>query len=328
MVASRITDPGQVLDQFEAFLAQHDSGKSSEPVDPGPRIPFVWPPHAVGRDYHITEKDWTESRRVTLFGEEVTLQIAKNTHGVFGRIEHIWSEAMGSSEADMFENLTKASQPWFDRMDSITKCLGREERYHGNLEDLEADELIMLLFCPNRDVANSAMIEIDKHASSGLYFPAMVRILQDRSHPYRRVGQWCVLDMFEDLPTFCKSKGDQITAISAIKNLIWDSKDDYARVVYKAGVVLGGHICTPESADALLACTEAPYKVGRRSAIHALFHLVEWMPEQKDRVVEQLQKVGSTDPIPELKEFAGLIAADITKGAHDHAIEPVFAEEK
>lgn len=41
--------------------------------------------------------------------------------------------------------------------------------------------------------------------------------------------------------------------VDAISRLMKeDSQDDIARTIYKAGVVLGGHLCTEEAADALL----------------------------------------------------------------------------
>ena len=43
----------------------------------------------------------------------------------------------------------------------------------------------------------------------------------DDRHPHRRSAQWCVLDMFEDLPSFCPTGEDQQAAIHAIQGLMW-----------------------------------------------------------------------------------------------------------
>src|SRR5690606_31653007 len=125
----------------------------------------------------------------------------------------------------------------FDRMDAITDCLGRDTRYHGHLDDLPPDDLIILLYCPDRDISYHALVEIEKHASSGLFTPALVRILDDNEHPYRRAAQWCALDIFEDIGAFCRTEEEQARVIKAIRDLIWRAEDDYARAIFKAGVV-------------------------------------------------------------------------------------------
>ena len=134
-------------------------------------------------------------------------------------------------------------------------------------------------------------------------------------------------DLFEDLPSYCVSEADEVQAVVAMKDLIWSAEDDYARTIYKAGVVLGGHIPYVYGGPTLLECLAAPSRIGRRSAIHGLFHVVEWIPEMRDRVVLALRSVAASDPEPALREFADLMASDIAEGANDHIQEPLFPGE-
>ncbi|MFX7934476.1 hypothetical protein ABTK33_20535, partial [Acinetobacter baumannii] len=87
----------------------------------------------------------------------------------------------------------------------------------GKIRDLAPLDLLKLLFCPDRDVARDAQIELETHARSGFFTPAMIVILNDETHPYRRVAQWCVLDMFEDLPHLTQSPEELDQAVQAIK---------------------------------------------------------------------------------------------------------------
>jgi hypothetical protein len=135
------------------------------------------------------------------------------------------------------------------------------------------------------------------------------------------------LDLFESLPDFCKQEDEELEAVRAMKELIWTAEDDYARTIYKAGVVLGGHIPYRHGGPTLLECLYAPSKIGRRSAIHGLFHVVEWIPEMRDLVVGALERVAATDTEPVLREFAASMAEDIAGAAQDHRVEPVFADE-
>jgi hypothetical protein len=116
-------------------------------------------------------------------------------------------------------------------------------------------------------------------------------------------------------------------AVQAMKELIWSAEDDYARTIYKAGVVLGGHIPHKHGGPTLLECLNAPSKIGRRSAIHGLFHVVEWLPSMREQVVEALRRHAESEPDSALREFSTLMARDIAAGAYDHIPEPVFAGE-
>ncbi|HLO97705.1 MAG TPA: hypothetical protein VK171_03830, partial [Fimbriimonas sp.] len=112
-----------------------------------------------------------------------------------------------------------------------------------------------------------------------------------------------------------------------MQSLLMDAEDDYARTVYKAGVVLGGHIPHRHGGKALLECLDAPSAVGRRSAIHGLFHVCEWVPSLTDEVVHALRAHGKSEVDPQLSIFSFAIAEDIVKGTVDHTPEPVFAFE-
>jgi hypothetical protein len=191
------------------------------------------------------------------------------------------------------------------------ECLEIEGRFKGHVGDLGPLEHLKLLYCEDRDVANEAREEIETHARSGLYFPGLIAVLDDRRHPNRRSAQWCVLDLFEALPTFIESEREELEAVRAMKGLIWDAEDDYARTIYKAGVVLGGHLPYTYGWPVLLECLHAPSKIGRRSAIHGLFHVVEWVPQMREQVVEALREVAANDPEPILRDFAAAMADDV-----------------
>lgn len=84
-------------------------------------------------------------------------------------------------------------------------------------------------------------------------------------------------------------------AVKAIRDLIWDAEDDYARTIYKAGVVIGGHLSEKYGAPVLLECLKCPSKFGRRSAIHGLFHVVEWVPAQRNDIVAAIRAAADAE---------------------------------
>ncbi|MDI9639337.1 hypothetical protein QPK87_19490 [Kamptonema cortianum] len=299
---------------------------STEAVKPSHREVFHWPPHAISYDYHVTPQQWTERTTIEVRGELLDVDLAHTEHGVFGRVENLWNEALADSVDEVLEALVEGCEPWFNRMDAVTEALGRTERYHGHFDDFHAGELVSLLYCTDRDVAHTALVEIEKHASSGVFLEAFLAILNDNRHPYRRSAQWCVLDMLEDVNAFAKTLEDRERIVHAIKNLMWDAPDDYARAIFKAGVVLGGHISDGIAADDLLALFHAPSKFGRVSAVHAVFHLCEWLPEKKDQVLAALEELIGREENLEIKEFAQCMAQDIASGATDHVPEPRFDE--
>ncbi len=302
-------------------------GGRTEAIKPGHAVAFHWPPHPISRDYHVVGSDWTASAELTVDHERFEVQIAHTAYGVFGRVEGIWNEARGDDVQEVLRRLELGMAPLFERQRTIAETLEREGRFTDTIRHLEPIDLLKLLYCADRGVTREAGTEIEAHASNRLFGPALIAILRDTSHPHRRSAQWVVLDLFEDLPSFCPTAEEQSLAVQAMKNLLWTAEDDFARTAYKAGVVLGGHVCTEEAANAVIECIEAPSKIGRRSAIHATFHLVEWMPELRGRVVDRLERQAETDPEPLLQKYASRMAKDIASEATDHVTEPLFEDE-
>lgn len=294
---------------------------------PAHRIKFHWPPHPISYSYHVLASDWTGLAQFDAHGEIFDVEVADTPYGVFGRCDSIWLEARGETKEEMLQNLRDMAEPLFRRQIAINRTLEQPGRFTGHIRDLSPLEHLKLLFCEDRDVANEAQSEIETHARNGCYFDGLIAILDDRRHPNRRSAQWCVLDVFESLPNLTIDADDVDQAVRAMKALIWDADDDYARTVYKAGVVLGGHIPDHHGGSTLIACLDAPSKIGRRSAIHGLFHVVEWIPESRDEVVSALKRVSHTDPEPLLRDFAASMAEDIADGALDHRHEPFFPDE-
>lgn len=310
-----------------AIKRANPSGIPVPPVDPGHRKPFRWPPHTVSRDFHVVPDDWKEISHHDFRGETYEVQWAETDQGIFGRVIGLWNEARGQSREEVLRNLEQGAEPWLNRMDIITEALGLPSRFHGYINELSSPDLAALLFARDRDVAYHALTEIEKRASQLQFADAFVEILSDTCHPYRRTAQWCVLDMLEDYRAFCRSEGEVQAVVDAIAQFMGETDDDYCRAVYKAGVVLGGHFCNEPAARALIRLLTAPSKIGRRSAMHAVFHLVEWLPDHRIEVVDALRKAAETESEPLLKDFALSQAKDIEAGATEHKEEPVFSEE-
>ncbi|MGE0001162.1 MAG: hypothetical protein AB7F50_00530 [Fimbriimonadaceae bacterium] len=293
----------------------------------GHRVPFHWPPHLLSGDYHIAPHDWSGRASFEDQGEVFAVELAHNSAGVFGRTVGLWNEAKGETAEEVVELLKAGAQPLLNRQRAAAEALGLDSRLTQAIAELGPDQWIRLMLCRDRDVAHDAMTLIEAHASEVPFGPGLIALLRDRKHPFRRVAHWCVLDMFEDLPSLCPTPELQSEAVQAIRDLVWDAEDDYGRAVYKAGVVLGGHICTPEAAEALFECVSAPSKIGRRSALHALFHVAEWMPDLRERVIETLRTASESDPELLLRHYAGCMAADVEAGGTEHVAEPLFEEE-
>lgn len=300
---------------------------STVAVNPGHRHPFHWPPHPVSPSYHVLSSDWKRKATFEAYGETFDVTVATTAYGVFGRCDALWHEAKGDSLESMLENLKNAAEPLFKRQMCIARCLHQTGRFTGHIPDLSLADLLKLLYCPDRDVANDARIEIDSHASLGVFAPALIEVLKDTRHPYRRSAQWCVLDLFEDLTSFCHTPQEVSGAVRAIRDLIWNSEDDYARTTFKAGVAVGGHMPGKIGGAVLLECLQAPSRIGRRAAIHGLFHVVEWDPGQRTRVVEALRAVAENDPEDKLRDYAAHMAEDIERSRIDHMTEPLFEDE-
>lgn len=304
-----------------------DNGGATVARKPAHRVPFHWPPHPISYSYHVLTTDWTGATSFEAHGETFDVEVAKTPFGVFGRCQTLWHEERGDTFEEMMERLCASSEPLFQRQLAIARALGREGRFTGLIQGLSHVELLKLLYCEDRDVANAAKVEIEKHGSNRVFFPALVEIVTDRRHPNRRSAQWCVLDLFEDLPSYCDTESEERAAVQAMKDLIWDAEDDYARTIYKAGVVLGGHLPYTYGGPILIECLGAPSRIGRRAAIHGLFHVVEWMPSLREPVIDALRTTSRSDADPMLQAYAANIAEDIAAGDPEHTPDPIFAEE-
>jgi hypothetical protein len=301
---------------------------TTKAVHPPHRVKFHWPPHPVSYEYHVLGSDWSGQTTFEAHGEIFKVKVAKTHFGVFGRCDDLWNEARGDTELEMLETLATASEPLFRRQFAISKSIESPGRFQGDIRTLPPLDILKLFYCEDRDVANSVheIVEVSKHRTS--YFPSLCHILRDRTHPWRRSAQWCVLDLFEDLPSYIDSEQDEFEAVDAMKSLLMDADDDYARTVYKAGVVMGGHLPHRRGNTALLECLSSASIVGRRSAIHGLFHVCEWVPELSSDVVHHLRDHGKKESDPQLAIFSFAIAEDILRRTIDHTPEPVFAFER
>lgn len=319
----------ETVRELRAFIerAVAASGGSTAALKPAHRVKFHWPPHPVSYEFHVLASDWTGSTSFEAHGETFEVKVAKTPFGIFGRCEAIWHEERGETEEEMLTRLRESSEPLFQRQLAINRTLEQGGRFVGHLRELPSLDLLKLLYCEDRDVANEAHTAIETLASNHLFLPALVAILADRRHPNRRSAQWCVLDLFEDLPSFCETREEELAAVQAMKGLIWDAEDDYARTVYKAGVVLGGHIPHAHGGPTLIECLKAPSRIGRRSAMHGLYHVVEWVPEMEERVIAALEDSAKNDPDPVLRQYAHDMAGDIVRADNDHVPDPVFPEE-
>lgn len=321
-------DSAAVLEGLTAYCqrkAQEYGGTKA--VQPPHRIQFHWPPHSVSHKYHVIKSDWTGKLTLQEEGEEFEVTVAKTPYGVFGKIEALWCDAKGDDEEQLLENLRSVIQPLLARQRQVAKTLGLPVRFSGQVRELTPLQLLQLFYCEDRDIAYEAHQFVEVSRNKHDYFPSLCAILTDRVHPWRRSAQWCVLDLFEDLPCFIAGAEEELMAVQAMQSLLMDAEDDYARTVYKAGVVLGGHIPHRHGGKALLECLDSPSAIGRRSAIHGLFHVCEWVPEMSDEVVHALRQHGKGDPDPQLSIFSFAIAEDIMKGTVDHTPEPIFAFE-
>ncbi|RYG87940.1 hypothetical protein EON77_01405, partial [bacterium] len=281
---------------------------TTEAARPAHRVKFFWPPHPVSYSYHVLTSDWTGTATFEAHGETFLVKVARTPYGVFGRCDAIWHEERGETEAEMLWRLRESAEPLFRRQIAIAETLERESRFTGEIGSLAAIDWLKLLYTPDRDVANEAHWLIERARERHELLPALLFILQDRTHPHRRSAQWCVLDLFEDLPSFAATPEATERAVASIGGLLADAEDDYARTVYKAGVVLGGHLPHHGGAEALLANLTSPSRIGRRSAIHALFHVVEWLPERRAEIVTALRSHARGESDTLLSRFASNIA--------------------
>lgn len=303
-------------------------GGPQPPIKPSHRTPFHWPPHAVSHSYHVHPTDWRGEASIEMHGERFRVQVARTPFGVFGKVEELWLEAKGEDEDSMLGGLRVAAEPLFKRQFQIAHCLGEERRFVGKIRELDDLALFKLLYCEDRDVSHDATTVLELRATRANYLPSMLLVLADDGHPWRRASQWAVLDLLEDFQTFCRQPEEIGAAVQAIKKLMWSAEDDFARTIFKAGVVLGGHIPASAGMSALLECMSAPSRICRRAAYHGLFHVVEWEPSVREDVISAMRVCASKDPDPQLQVYAARMADDIASGGIDHVEEPVFEGER
>jgi hypothetical protein len=328
MSAASLPSSDQIVESLKVFIERAVAlAGSTDPLKPGHRQKFHWPPHAISRDFHVLPEAWSSHTCFEAHGETFDVEVAETEHGCFGRSRELWSEARGEDRTSMLKNLAQACEPLFRRQLAINRCLQQDGRFKGHLRDLTPEQLVEMLYCEDRDVAHHAGVEIETHASLRIFTPALIAVLRDERHPNRRVAQWCVLDLFEDLPSYCEDADQEREAVEAMADLIFNAPDDYARTTFKAGVVLGGHLPHEFGGPVLIRCLNSPSRFGRRSAIHGLFHVVEWQPKMRDQVFAALQVHAERETDPQLKEFATLMAADIEAAEYDHHPEPMFEGE-
>ncbi|MHB8635801.1 MAG: hypothetical protein ACYC96_04940 [Fimbriimonadaceae bacterium] len=319
-----LVDKSDAASLATALRAWLDRCPSGMPIKPDHRKKLRWPPPSTSHRYHVLATDWRGEAALEIHGERLPVQVASGPYGVFGRCESIWLEARGDSQALMLQNMAVAAEPFFKKALGINAVLGESGRFRGHVEDLDPLSHLKLLFAEDRDIADDGQVEIEKHARTKLFGPALIEVLRDRRHRCRRTAQWCVLDLFEELPAYCRDADEERLAVAAMKALMWDAEDDYARAVFKAGVVIGGHLSETYGGPVLIECLAAPSRIGRRSAIHGLFHVVEWVPELRDSVAATLRDHATAESDPLLAEFSLRLAADIESESVDHGPEPVF----
>jgi|GEM_PF-524559 len=324
----RESDSDDLAKEMSDWLAKLAAlNPDSTSIDPGHRTRFRWPPPSTSYGYHLSEADWSRTIQIEVFGDLIDLEVAETALGIFGRSPRLWLDAKGDTEQGMIDSFTESARPFYDRLDAISTVLEVPRRYNWNFNMMTSLQLLKLLFGRDRDVANAARIVIETREHSVHFSSALNVILANRTHPMRRSAQWCALDIYEDLQSYCKNENETREAIDAIKGILWDADNDFARTVYKAGVVLGGHLPTDIGGPVLIECLKSPSRIGRRSVIHALFHVVEWAPELQNEIVEQLRNHASTESDPDLRVFALRMAADIELEQTDCVPEPVFPEE-
>ncbi|MER3496499.1 MAG: hypothetical protein C4320_06820, partial [Armatimonadota bacterium] len=318
-------DPARVQEGLVEYIGREVARfGTTQTIRPSHRIKFLWPPHPISYSYHVLASDWAGSAHFEAYGERFDVLVARTPFGVFGRCQAIWLEERGETEEEMLARIRSAAEPLLARQRLIARTLEKSGREAQRLESMEPEAWLRLLYCPDRDVANDAHWQIERYHERGALLPALLVILNDRAHPHRRTAQWCVLDLFEDLPSFLPDEAARPKAVAAISGLLADAEDDYARTVYKAGVVLGGHLAHLGGAEALLQNLHSPSRIGRRSAIHALFHVVEWLPERRDEVLAALSEHLPAESDPRLHDFTEGMIEDVRNGGGDHRLEPTF----
>ncbi len=323
----------ELLAQFREFVEREvaRNGGPQPAVKPPNRIHFEWPKPPVSAKYHIPHSAWTGSAVMDVDGAKYPVLVADTEYGVFGRCEHFWAEARAATRDGMLARLRNECEPLWDRQRAIGAALGIDGRVETPLPKLSAIDHLRLLYGSDRDVANETAGIIDRRARRGYWGPALLEIMKDRGLPLRRQAQWCVLDLFEDLPSYFPPDTERLEALMVLERFLWDCEDDFARTCYKCGDVLGDHIADERALQILVRVLKsAPSPIGRRSSIHGLIHIAEWLPDRRDEILSALRWSASEDSHPQLRGYADVAINDIEVGApsfHPHGPEPVFEGE-
>lgn len=328
MRASTI-DSLQIRADLEAWVLAQVQGQKGhdDAVKPDHYRPWHWPLHPVSFDFHIPASEWHGATEFEFEGEKFPVAVARTPWGVFGRCEALRAEAKGDSIEAMLKDLGKTCRPLFERQNQLGELLGMTTRYRGSIRELSALDKLKLFYASDRAIAHDAQTELETSGNLKSYGPALISILFEAKHKNRRTAQWLVLDLFEDLSSYCASPEIEREAVNAIKALMWNAQDDFARAIYKAGVVLGGHVCTEHSADTIIELMSAPSRIARRSAMHASFHLCEWLPSRRPQVLATLANASAYDPEPLLRAYCSGLAKDIEREVIEHIAEPIFPDE-
>ncbi|MBL8060943.1 MAG: hypothetical protein JNK63_09545 [Chthonomonas sp.] len=323
------TEPLRLKAELETWIKSEVAKQAGDfsAVKPGHYKPWRWPIHPVSYDYHIPASEWHGSAILEHAGQSFPVVVARTPWGVFGRCEILRAEAKGDSEEDMLLTLLDTCEPLFGRRNQVGELLGLGGPYQGRMRELDALSLLKLFFAADRSIAHDAQKELETKGGLATYGPALVAILNETKHRHRRTAQWLVLDLFEDLTSYCPGPEAEAEALAAIRNMMWNAEDDFARTIYKAGVVLGGHVCTPDAAETIIELMSAPSRIARRSAMHASFHLCEWMPIRKNQVMETLRRATEEDSEPLLRAYSAGLMKDIQNEVVDHIAEPIFDDE-
>lgn len=320
--------PVELASELQEFIDRDVRRRgSTATIRPGHYEPWHWPPHPVAYDFHIPTGAWTEKDSIDSHGHHWLIEIAETESGIFGRIPDLSCDAHAKSLDELKRALKKRCAPLLNRWSRVARALEREGLANGSIRLFSPLQKLKLLYAEDRAVCRDAQREIEADGPAKLFGPSFLVILSDETHPMRRQAQWSVLDMLEDIPSFFPESSDRNVAIDAVVDLMRRAPDDYARTVFKAGVVLGGHVCTDYAADRVLELLTAESRIARRSAIHCVFHLAEWLPIRKSEILQALQRSSEKDPEPSLRAYAKCMARDIEAESVDHVTEPTFDDE-
>lgn len=315
-------------DALAEHLEKATQGLSTnEVIRPEDYKPWKWPPHPVSFDFPIPKDAWTGRAILEARGGQFEVEVATTEFGVFGRCHELLLESRGPHIAEMLTHMAFLAEPLLVRQERKASALGLTGRFTNPIRSVGPLGWLQLLFAEDRAIARDAQAEIETEGPALLFSASLMRILLEAKHPMRRQAQWAVLDILEDIQSYFPTPLEQDRAVDVILEFMDTTLDDYARAVFKAGVVLGGHVCSDYAADGVLKLFHSKNKIARRSAMHCVFHLAEWLPSRRSEITNALRAVGQTDPEPLLRHYATAMARDVEAGGVDHILEPKFDDE-